>query len=75
MVKCLQFRIVTRAGTSRLLKISVTDPGPGVLAPAGDVIAGYYAVDPLTSADLALAAEFIVARRRPHHRVAAERAA
>ena len=36
--------------------------GPDVLAPAGDVIAGYHAVDPLTPADLALAAEFIVAR-------------
>lgn len=36
--------------------------GPDVLAPAGDVIAGYHAADPLTPADLALAAEFIVAR-------------
>jgi hydroxylysine kinase len=36
--------------------------GPGILAPAGDVIAGYHAVDPLAPADLALAAEFIVAR-------------
>jgi Ser/Thr protein kinase RdoA (MazF antagonist) len=36
--------------------------GPGLLAPALDVVAGYHAVDPLGAADLALAAEFIVAR-------------
>ena len=36
--------------------------GPDILAPARDVIAGYHAVDPLAPADLALAAEFIVAR-------------
>jgi Ser/Thr protein kinase RdoA (MazF antagonist) len=36
--------------------------GPGLLAPALDVVAGYHAVDPLSAADLALAAEFIVAR-------------
>jgi hydroxylysine kinase len=33
-----------------------------ILAPAGDVVAGYRAVEPLTDADLVLAAEFIVAR-------------
>ena len=37
-------------------------PGPGPLAPAVDVIAGYHAGDPLSATDLALAAEFIVAR-------------
>jgi hydroxylysine kinase len=36
--------------------------GPGLLAPALDVVAGYHAADPLGAADLALAAEFIVAR-------------
>ncbi len=36
--------------------------GPGLLAPALDVVAGYHAADPLRPADLALAAEFIVAR-------------
>jgi Ser/Thr protein kinase RdoA (MazF antagonist) len=36
--------------------------GPGPLVPALDVIAGYHAGDPLSAADLALAAEFIVAR-------------
>jgi Ser/Thr protein kinase RdoA (MazF antagonist) len=37
-------------------------PGPGLLAPALDVVAAYHAADPLSAADLALAAEFIVAR-------------
>jgi hydroxylysine kinase len=36
--------------------------GPGMLAPALDVVAGYHAVDPLSTNDLALVAEFIVAR-------------
>lgn len=36
--------------------------GPDVLAPAIDVVAGYHAADPLGPADLALVAEFIVAR-------------
>jgi hypothetical protein len=36
--------------------------GPGLLDPALDVVAGYHRVDPLTPADLALAAEFIPAR-------------
>jgi hydroxylysine kinase len=36
--------------------------GPGLLAPALDVVAGYHAADPLTAADLNLAAEFLVAR-------------
>lgn len=36
--------------------------GPGLLAPALDVVAAYHAADPLGAADLALAAEFIVAR-------------
>jgi Ser/Thr protein kinase RdoA (MazF antagonist) len=36
--------------------------GPDPLRPALDVVAGYHAVDPLSAADLALAAEFIVAR-------------
>lgn len=36
--------------------------GPDLLAPARDVVAGYHAVDPLSSRDLALAAEFITAR-------------
>jgi hydroxylysine kinase len=35
---------------------------PDPLTPALDVITGYHAVDPLTTADQALAAEFIVAR-------------
>jgi Ser/Thr protein kinase RdoA (MazF antagonist) len=33
-----------------------------MLTPALDVVAGYHAVDPLSAADLALAAEFTVAR-------------
>ncbi len=37
-------------------------PGPAPLVPALDVVAGYHAADPLTAADLALTAEFIVAR-------------
>jgi hydroxylysine kinase len=37
-------------------------PGPDPLAPALDVVAGYHAVDPLTTGDLTLAAEFILAR-------------
>jgi Ser/Thr protein kinase RdoA (MazF antagonist) len=37
-------------------------PGPDLLTPALDVVAGYHAVDPLTAAELALAAEFMVAR-------------
>jgi hydroxylysine kinase len=36
--------------------------GPGLLAPALDVVAAYHAADPLGPADLTLAAEFIVAR-------------
>jgi Ser/Thr protein kinase RdoA (MazF antagonist) len=36
--------------------------GPGLLAPALDVVAAYHAVDPLDAAELALAAEFMVAR-------------
>lgn len=36
--------------------------GADVLAPALDVVAGYHAVDPLSPADVELAAEFIVAR-------------
>jgi Ser/Thr protein kinase RdoA (MazF antagonist) len=36
--------------------------GPGLLAPALDVVAAYHAADPLSAADLALVAEFIVAR-------------
>ncbi len=36
--------------------------GAGLLAPALDVVAAYHAADPLSAADLALAAEFIVAR-------------
>jgi Ser/Thr protein kinase RdoA (MazF antagonist) len=36
--------------------------GPEPLTPALDVVAGYHAADPLTGTDLALAAEFIVAR-------------
>lgn len=36
--------------------------GADPLRPALDVVAGYHAVDPLSAADLALAAEFIVAR-------------
>jgi hydroxylysine kinase len=36
--------------------------GPGLLAPAADVVAGYHAADPLSSGDLSLAAEFLVAR-------------
>jgi Ser/Thr protein kinase RdoA (MazF antagonist) len=36
--------------------------GPDMLAPALDVVAGYHAVDPLSATDLALVAEFIVAR-------------
>jgi hydroxylysine kinase len=36
--------------------------GPSPLGPALDVVAGYHATDPLGAADLALAAEFIVAR-------------
>jgi Ser/Thr protein kinase RdoA (MazF antagonist) len=36
--------------------------GTDMLTPALDVVAGYHAVDPLNAADLALAAEFIVAR-------------
>jgi Ser/Thr protein kinase RdoA (MazF antagonist) len=36
--------------------------GPGLLAPALEVVAAYHAADPLSAADLALAAEFIVAR-------------
>jgi hydroxylysine kinase len=37
-------------------------PAPDVLAPAVDLVTGYHAVEPLSAADLALAAEFIVAR-------------
>lgn len=37
-------------------------PGPGLLAPALDVVAAYHAADPLSAAELTLAAEFIVAR-------------
>jgi Ser/Thr protein kinase RdoA (MazF antagonist) len=36
--------------------------GPGLLAPALDLVTGYHAVEPLGAADLDLAAEFIVAR-------------
>jgi Ser/Thr protein kinase RdoA (MazF antagonist) len=36
--------------------------GPDLLGPALDVVAGYHAADPLDAADLALVAEFIVAR-------------
>jgi hydroxylysine kinase len=36
--------------------------GTDMLTPALDVVAGYHAVDPLNARDLALAAEFIVAR-------------
>jgi hydroxylysine kinase len=36
--------------------------GTGMLTPALDVVAGYHAVDPLDAGDLALAAEFMVAR-------------
>jgi Ser/Thr protein kinase RdoA (MazF antagonist) len=36
--------------------------GPGLLAPALDVVTTYHAAAPLSAADLALAAEFIVAR-------------
>jgi Ser/Thr protein kinase RdoA (MazF antagonist) len=36
--------------------------GAGMLTPALDVVAGYHAVNPLHAGDLALAAEFIVAR-------------
>jgi Ser/Thr protein kinase RdoA (MazF antagonist) len=36
--------------------------GPGLLAPALDVVAGYHAASPLSAADLDLAAEFIMAR-------------
>ena len=35
---------------------------PDVLTPALDLIAGYHAADPLTTSELALAAEFTVAR-------------
>jgi Ser/Thr protein kinase RdoA (MazF antagonist) len=37
-------------------------PAPDVLAPALDLVNGYHAVEPLGTADLALAAEFAVAR-------------
>jgi hydroxylysine kinase len=37
-------------------------PGPGRLGAAAEVAAGYHAADPLTAADLALAADFLVAR-------------
>jgi Ser/Thr protein kinase RdoA (MazF antagonist) len=37
-------------------------PGPGLLAPALDVVAAYHAANPLNAGDLALAAEFMVAR-------------
>ena len=36
--------------------------GPDLLAPALDVVAGYHTADPLSSGDLNLAAEFLVAR-------------
>jgi hydroxylysine kinase len=36
--------------------------GPSLLGPARDVVAGYHAVDPLGPAELALVAEFTVAR-------------
>ena len=35
---------------------------PGILGPARDLVAGYHAVEPLSAADLDLAAEFTVAR-------------
>jgi len=37
-------------------------PPPALLGPAADLVAGYHAVDPLSAADVALAAEFLVAR-------------
>ena len=49
-------------GVAACYQLGCRPDGATILAPASDVIAGYHAIDPLTAADLALAAEFMVAR-------------
>jgi hydroxylysine kinase len=49
-------------GVAACYQLGVRGPGEDLLTPALDVVAGYHAVDPLSGADLGLAAEFVVAR-------------
>jgi Ser/Thr protein kinase RdoA (MazF antagonist) len=49
-------------GQAACYQLGACGPGGDLIAPALDVVAGYHAVDPLSDADLDLAAEFIVAR-------------
>lgn len=49
-------------GVAACYQLGAGGPGEDLLAPAVDVVAGYHAVDPLSSSDLGLVAEFIVAR-------------
>jgi hydroxylysine kinase len=49
-------------GVAACYQLGTLGTGPGLLAPALDVVAGYHAADPLSFGDLNLAAEFLVAR-------------
>jgi hydroxylysine kinase len=49
-------------GVAACYQLGVGGPGEDLLTPALDVVAGYHSVDPLSSAELSLVSEFVVAR-------------